>query len=187
MRCLTTILVALLLSIPLAGQTRARSDGSERIDGLTTAPSLVVYSEDGAADATVTENPPREVRAIVNLGSRAIPLLIAHLDDARPTSAKFNGSSVPVGHVCLDILTNIVSAPGILIKDCADDGLGACVDGRYYFRPDAFTRRGGSFVASREVARVKANWQRAYRRGGVKFRYPAWWKRRRRCCINQGE
>lgn len=177
MRCLTIILVALMLSIPLAGQTKARSDGSERIDALTTAPSLVVYSEDGAADATVTENPSREVRAIVNLRSSAIPLLIAHLNDTRPTSAKFKGNPVPVGHVCLDILTNIVSAPEILIKDCADDGLGACVGGGYYFRPDAFTRKGSGFVAGREVARVKANWQRAYRRGGVKFRYPAWWKR----------
>ena len=179
MRHLTTILAVLALSaFPSTGQTGGRPSGSKRIDALTSAPSLVVYSEDGAADATVTENPPPEVRAIAHLRSRSIPLLIAHLDDARPTSAKFNGHLVPVGPVCLDILTNIVSAPGILKKDCADDGLGACVDGRYYFRPDAFAREGGGFTAGRDVARVKANWRRAYRRGGVRFKYPAWWRRR---------
>ena len=179
MRNLTKLLAALLLSvIPLAGQNGRRPNDSRRIDALTLAPKLVVYGDDGAADATVTENPPPEVRAIVTLRSRSIPLLIAHLDDARPTSAKFNGNPVPVGHVCLDILTNIVSAPGILIKDCADDGLGGCVDGRYYFRPDAFLRKGGGFVVSRGVARAKANWLRAYRRGDLKFKYPSWWERR---------
>src|SRR5438132_1840153 len=169
MRYLITVLAMLALSaLSLAGQTDGNSSGSQRIDSLTSAPSLAAYSEDGAADATVTENPPSEVTAMGRLGSRSVPLLIAHLHDARPTSAKFKGNPVPVGYVCLDILTNIVSAPGILIKDCADDGLGACVDGRYYFRPDAFTRKGGELAAGREVARVKANWQRAYRRGDVK-------------------
>ena len=179
MRYLVTTLAVLAFStLPLTGQTGGKAAGSQRIDALTSAPSLVTYSEDGAADATVTENPPPEVRAIVELGAQSVPLLIAHLDDARPTSAKFNGSPVPVGHVCLDILTNVISAPGILIKDCADDGLGACIAGGYYFRPDAFARRGSGFMAGHQVSRVKANWQRAYRRGGVKFKYPAWWKRR---------
>ncbi|MDQ3816698.1 MAG: hypothetical protein M3362_03275 [Acidobacteriota bacterium] len=175
MRYLIVVLAVLALgTLTLAGQ----AGSSQRINALTSAASLVVYSEDGAADASVTENPPAQVRAIVNLRSRPIPLLIAHLDDARPTSAKLNGKALPVDYVCLDILTNIISAPGILIKDCADGGLGACVDDRYYFRPDAFARKGDGFVASCEVARVKANWQRAYRRGGVKFKYPTWWKRR---------
>jgi hypothetical protein len=179
MRCLGIILAVLALgALPLVSQAGGKSGGSKRIDALASAPALVVYSEDGAADATVMENPSPEVRAIVNLGAQSVPLLIAHLDDPHPTSAKFKGNLVPVGHVCLDILTNIVSAPGILTKGCADDGLGACIAGGYYFRPDAFAHRGSGFVAGREVERVKANWRRAYRRGSVKFKYPAWWKRR---------
>src|SRR2546423_5108697 len=123
MRYFITILTALTFcSIPLNGQTKNKSTGSKRIDALTSTSSLVTYSDDAAADATITEHPSPEVRAIVKLRSRAIPLLIAHLDDARPTAAKFKENSVPVGYVCLDILTHIVDAPRILIKDCADDG-----------------------------------------------------------------
>jgi hypothetical protein len=170
MRYIRISLLLLTLNVlSLAGHSGGESNGSKRINALISVPSLVVYVDHG--DATVTENPSSEVRAIVKLGAQSIPLLIAHLDDPRPTSAKFKGNSVPVGHVCLDILSNTVVASGILVKDCADCGLGACVNDRYYFRPDAFSRRGGRV----KVAQVKANWQRAYQRGRLKFQYPAWW------------
>jgi hypothetical protein len=150
------------------------------IDSLMSAPSLVAYSDDGAADATVTEKPVPAVHAIINLGAKAIPLLIAHLDDARLTAATFgrNNIRVPVGHVCLDILTHIIKAPRILIADCADDGLGACIREGYYFQPDAFSHKGNKSIAPLEVSRVKRNWQRAYRRSYIKYQYPKWWKRR---------
>jgi hypothetical protein len=176
-RFLTAILITFAIcSAPLLGQTRIKQSVSNPVDALTSAPSLVAYSSDGAADATVTDDPRPEVKAIVNLGTAAIPLLISHLDDPRPTSATFNGKPVGLGHICLDILTNIVDAPLIVAEDCADDGLGACVDTQYYFRPDAFTRNGRVIATSPEVALVKARWQRAYRRGKVKFRYPDWSK-----------
>ena len=187
MRYLTTIVAVLALSVlPLARQASGKSIISKCIDALTTAPSLVVYSADGAADATVTENPPPQVKAIVNLGPKAIPLLIAHLNDTRPTAARFQyyigrkeqDIPVPVGHVCLDILTYIIKAPKVLREDCADDGLGACVERGYYFPPDAYIRKNGKFIARAEVYRVKRNWQRAYRKGYIKYQYPKWWKRR---------
>jgi hypothetical protein len=176
-----SVLGALIFFLfPQTAQAQSNRRPDKYIDALFAAPRLVTYSHDGAADNTVTAagEPIPEVRAIVNLGRRAIPLLIAHLDDTRPTSARFgrDNLSVPVGHVCLDILTNIIRARRILVEDCADDGLGACVRDGYYFRPDAYARRGGGLVARPEVSRVKRNWQRAYRRGYIRFRYPEWWR-----------
>jgi hypothetical protein len=173
-------------------QGRAPGKSTRRyIDALVSAPILVTYSNDGAADMTVTEvgadqagvvrNPLPEIRNIVHLREKAIPLLIEHLDDTRLTSARFdanNPRAVPVGHVCLDILTNIIDAPKILRKDCPDDGLGACIQRGYYFRPDAYILKGSSCQARPEVARVKQNWLRAYKKKYIKYKYPAWWQQR---------
>ncbi len=174
----------------------AQAKGNRYIDALVSAPALVAYSEDGAADATVTEvgannsgvveHPIPEVRAIINMGASAIPLLISHLDDTRLTSATFNGGfmrgtsiRVPVGHVCLDILTHIIGVnPHVFIKECADDGLGGCIKHEYYFRPDEYYPAGREYMAREGVYVVKVNWFRAHRKGLIKFKYPTWWKRR---------
>jgi hypothetical protein len=157
-----------------AGRPRPPSESPERyIDALVSAAHLVVYSEDGAADSTVMENPVPEVRNILLMGAKAIPLLIAHLKDTRITAAKFGRSQaqgVPVGYVCLDILSNIVMSKRILIDDCADDGLGACVRDGYYFRPDAYSRKNGLIVPKSEVFRAQVRWKRAYRNGKIKYR-----------------
>src|SRR4051812_1543530 len=73
-------------------QSTARTAENRYIDALVAAPDLrVVYASDGAADATVMEKPVPAVRSILGLGSEAIPLLIEHLDDSRPTTASFVG------------------------------------------------------------------------------------------------
>jgi hypothetical protein len=168
-----TLLFATAISAQ-AGTSKTPSASAERyIDALVSAAHLVVYSEDGAADATVVENPVREVRNILRLGAKAIPLLIAHLEDTRITAAKFGRSQaqgVPVGYVCLDILSNIVMSKSILIDDCSDDGLGACVRDGYYFRPDAYSRENGRIVPKSEVFKVQVRWKRAYRNGKIKYR-----------------
>jgi hypothetical protein len=191
-RALTTVslLASLGFSQIIADAGAKPASRSRYIDTLVSAPKLVTYSNDGAADATVTEvgsnamgiveNPIPSVRDIVNLGANAIPLLIAHLDDTRPTSAIFDTNrprTVPIGYVCLDILTHIIQARGILIEDCADDGLGACIRPGYYFRPDAYTRQGKRYVAHSDVRHVKLKWRQAYLKGLARFQYPHWWKR----------
>jgi hypothetical protein len=81
-----TLLFATAISAQ-AGTPKTPSASAERyIDALVSATHLVVYSEDGAADATVVENPVREVRNILRMGAKAIPLLIAHLEDTRITA-----------------------------------------------------------------------------------------------------
>lgn len=147
------------------------------------------YSDDGAADATVTalatsdssrQTASAEVRAIFDLGPRCIPLLIAHLDDQRLTKTRFYGGAfrnapiqVPLGHICLDILLHATDARAVYVKDGADDGLGAGVRQGYYFRPDVLRGRGGLAA----MRRVKARWQQAYKAKHIRFKYPDWLKR----------
>jgi hypothetical protein len=191
-----TVLCVLAPS-PVEAQRYAAGNADRHIDALISAPTLVTYVDDGAADASVTnvdasstnvgivENPIPSVRDIINLRQRAIPTLIVHLDDTRLTAARLCSyypggrkecAPVPVGYVCLDILTNIVRAPRIIENECGDDGLGACIEATYYLRPDAYVHKGERFVARPEVHRVKSNWQRAYRKRYLKYQYPEWWK-----------
>jgi hypothetical protein len=188
-----TLIALLVLACGQSVQASQNRASDQYIDALASAPNLPRYSADGAADVSVTsydmtdpktaEHHIRAVLDIVNLGQKAIPLLIAHLDDMRPTSATFYSErykrvvNVPVGYVCLDLLTNIVKdTPRIFIEPCTDDGLGACFKGEFYFWPDAFNLRGRGYMARPEIIRAKSNWQRSYRMGYVKYRYPRWWK-----------
>ena len=154
------------------GQSEERAGQNKYVDALAAAKDLrVAYNDDGAGDGSVLQSPVPEVKDVLNLGSEAVPLLIEHLDDTRLTVAVFNGREqrnkrVPVGHICLDILTGSVDAPVAKIEDCADDGLGACVDADFYFRPNE--------ASLKKIKEVKANWQRTYRDGKVKFAYPVW-------------
>lgn len=166
------------------------------IDALANAPELVTYGEDGAHDATVLalyiQNvdevipPKKEVRDIVALKDKAIPLLIECLDNTSPTSAIFIGgynrnkpyTKVPVGHVCLDILIHIAKNLDAIDKDCprGEVELGACLKDGFYFRPDDYSPLGEGFRERAIVRIVKANWLKAYRKGKVKYDYVVTWK-----------
>ena len=94
-----SLIVLVLLAENLSAQSNSSGNSAKYIDALVSAPTLVTYSDDGAADMTVmnvgtnemgfVERPLPAVRDLVRLGPGATPLLIAHLDDARLTSAKF--------------------------------------------------------------------------------------------------
>jgi hypothetical protein len=161
------------------GAAPSKADQDKLLIALSDIDFGVVYVDDGAADGTVTEKgqligsgpnlrPDARVKAVVDLRQSAVPLLIEHLDDRRPTRILFNGRPTPLGHVALDILGHVVKpTKQIFIPGCADDGLGACFQPGYYFRPDASQDQMGS---------VKSNWQKAYRRGAIQFDYPRWWR-----------
>ena len=153
------LFAALLL---FTSHSSSAGGGEEPIEVLLSAPLQVEYVNDGAADATVTLEPVPEVRRIVDLRESSIPLLIDCLDDPRPTRAH----RAALGYVCLDILTHVVDAPQILIEDCADDGLGACIREPYYFEPNA---------SGKTVSAVKRRWETAHKEGKIKFVYPSWW------------
>lgn len=165
-------MVALAMGLSLARvlyATPSQIDHEKLICDLAAVNFGEVYDDDGAADGSVTdesrvasladENAFAPVRSILDLKDQAIPLLIEHLDDLRPTLIKFNGKPVPLGHIALDILIHIAANDRVLIPDCADDGLGACYEAAYYFRPDA---------EPDQMRKVKIQWRRLYRKGVLK-------------------
>lgn len=171
---------ALALAVCLSlvrGLLAAPSMGSseELISTLVKVPFGAVYYDDGAGDGSVTdkewitslagEKAYDPIQSILALKQRAIPLLIEHLDDQQLTLATFDGKPVPLGHLALDILIHIAANGRVLIPDCADDGLGACYEPAFYFRPDA---------NAEEMRNVKAHWRRLYRKGVLKFTNPPW-------------
>jgi hypothetical protein len=107
-KVVTALAATVLICVPVRS---GLAQSNRFIDALITAPSLVAYTDDGAADATVTnvganaagvvDHPIPQIRDLLKLGASAIPLLIAHLDDTRLTSATFGTDKVhvPVGHV----------------------------------------------------------------------------------------
>jgi len=149
------------------------------ISELLIANYPMTYINDGAGDESVlntlhySEGRNKKchdiLTKVVDLKEKAIPLLIAHLDDMSPTKAKYQedaGLSVPFGFVCLDILIQITDSPAI-IHDCKHDGMGACVHSPYYYMPDG---------SARNAAMVKEHWQALYKKGEIKYVYPEWWK-----------
>jgi len=157
-------------------QDRPAARGEEdHIEALLQAPLGTWYANDGAADATVTEKPIPEVRRLVDLRDNVVPLLIACLDDPRPTQAVYLEKNqhypVPLGHVCLDILTHVVRSPQIHYKDCRDDGLGACIAEPFYYEPGIMMSKDSGKI----MGAVKSRWEAAYRDGKLKFVYPSWW------------
>jgi hypothetical protein len=186
----TSAFLLMLVSTPTLAGTRDNPQRFEElIDALVSAPTLVEYVNSDGGHASVVEEhedggrwirPVKEAFAIVDLGPRAIPLLIQHLTDGRLTHAQFrsNGnaprSSVPVGFICLDILIGITEDDAALfVPDCGDDGMGACVNAGFYFLPHAFTRTSKGLRASQRVRAVQANWRAAFEAGRVKYGYKA--------------
>ena len=176
---LATLATVAACSTSQAGhrQSGERAGREELVDALASAPDLhVLYMEDGASDATVTERPAAEVERIVKLGADAVPLLIEHLDDDRLTAATFDTSQgqgkprltgrATVGYVCLDILMSMTDSPDVFIggEECCDDGLGANVRPGFYYRPGD--------ASGPDAVRAKAEWRKAYREGKLKFRLP---------------
>jgi len=98
MRIAFVILIFVLISASQtswAAQKHPKNSRAEQyIDALVSYPNFGrIYVEDGAADGSVTapSSPPHPVKNLLDLGPKAIPLLIAHLDDTRLTSATFEG------------------------------------------------------------------------------------------------
>lgn len=168
-------------------QRENRENDDLLIDKLVATPALgTIYINDGAGDGSVlSDKPLGSVMNILKLGETAVPVLIRHLDDMRLTSAKYKGGAywndpiaVPVGYICLDILSQIVRGNGVLFqqghRDCDFDGVGACIKAPYYFDPSDYTKMAaGTMVPGRHILVVKRNWQAAEKRGLVTYMFPS--------------
>jgi hypothetical protein len=173
------------------GKVAARAEYLRYIEPLLeVADFRTHYVEDGAADATVLfpeSNqppydylmPPAPVTALVRLGAKSIPLLIDCLSDTRITNMRFEGNritqamNVPLGYVCLDILMNEVSGKPVSDPSCADDGLGACMNYGFYFRPDDYYACTDKDCMLRPwISVVKRNWKNEYLAHRLRFHNP---------------
>jgi hypothetical protein len=148
------------------------------------------YDEDGAADASVVYpqsgqppygylKPPEPILDLVRLRGRSLPLLIDCLSDGRITTMHFGGNwitkpmKVPVGYVCLDILMNVVVGRPVSDPDCSNDGLGACMNYGFYFRPDDYYECSERDCFLRSwVSVVRRKWKVAYINHRLKFHNP---------------
>ena len=143
---------------------------------------MVRYVEDGAADASVTEDPTDPVKAIVDQGAKSLPGLIECLSSREHSEATVTtfpnnaarSAPVTLGYVCLDVLMNITKGDEVFVKECSDDGFGACVNAGFYFRPDVYQTNGAR--APVVVRNVQKRWSEALTRKLIRFEYPSWWQ-----------
>jgi len=153
------------------------------IDALTSYPFGEVYTEDISTNNSisysgkaVSENPgdgvipPQQVRAIAELGQAAIPLLISHLTDQRPTQAFYRQQPVPVAYLVLDLLLHMtdMNDERVVVPGCEQHGLGDCMQPEFYFSPDT---KDPNVLAS-----VKTDWTEENKRQPINFIYPTWWR-----------
>lgn len=198
-RLLTLSFLGVLLMIPTStfAQTRLASKSSYQkyVDPLLGVKDFGMhYTEDGAADYSVLapfhtdsskiqfDKPPAALIDLVRLGTRSLPVLIDCLSDGRITSVRFDGNnitkpmSVPVGYICLDILMSTVRGKPTSDPECNNDGLGACMNYGFYFRPDDYSNcfdRPPACDPRPWVSVVQQNWRRVFLQHRLQFRSPS--------------
>src|SRR5262249_30533400 len=163
------------------GYSQGDSKGEHLITALAGSKKLPpIYGDDGVMYNTLLDGPVPEVEQIVRFGPQAVPLLILHLDDGRLTKTRYldtglgKDKRVPLGHVCFDILTNIVRhKPPMFEEVCEGDNARACVVEKYSFEPSDFDGERKKRATGR-VRRAKAEWLRAYRKHQIEYQGFSW-------------
>ena len=133
-----------------------------------------VYVEDGACEDRVTDNDSSRDAALVDRVTceAAVPLLIAHLGDARPTwsviIARGDAVRVPLGYLCLDILLAMSRADSPVFDPDApgDDAFWSCTRNEFFFEPSIL--REGKTAPAR-MAEVRKAWEEAFTAGNLRF------------------
>jgi hypothetical protein len=185
--CCTTLMLLPCLAQQPASRNRPANTAATRnealIDALTTYPFGEVYSEDisninsiAYSGKPMSDNPgdgvvpPPQLRAIGELGQAAIPLLIKHLDDQRPTQATYRQQPVSVGYLVLDLLLHMtdMNDERVMVPGCEHQGLGDCMQPEFYFSPDT---RDPNVLES-----VKKEWKDENQKQPINFIYPPWWR-----------
>jgi hypothetical protein len=167
---------------PAKASNVAATKNEALIDALRSYPFGEVYSEDittpnsithfgkklSETDEGVVPAPP--VRAIAELGQAAIPLLISHLTDQRPTLALYRQQPVPVGYLALDLLLHMtdMNDERVVVPGCEQHGLGDCMQPEFYFSPDT--------TDPNTLTSVQKDWVEEYKKQPMKLMYPSWWR-----------
>jgi hypothetical protein len=152
------------------------------IDALAAYPFGAVYSEDINQPNSITfagkpidDNygviPAAPVLQIFNLGQKvAIPLLIAHLTDQRPSQATYHDQPVPVAYLALDMLLSLtdVNDERAVVPGCEQNGLGDCMQPEFYFSPDT--------TDPNKMTDVQKAWAEENRKQPIALIYPNRWR-----------
>ncbi len=177
------MILTILVSIALNPDDCSGKRLEEQLISLAQVrPSRPVYVEDGAGDGTLTQHPEAKeaVEAILACPKGAAAVLVKHLDNrvlthvlaetaSNPPGTGDRGSivrRVVLGVLALDLLLQMFDEPSsiVYVADCADDGLGACVQPQFYFRSDS-----GAATAHS----TKKAWSRLLRSGQLVLRSPS--------------
>ena len=169
------------ICVSQAPQGKTASKNEALIDSLVSYPFGEVYSDDIAMTNSIThfgkavdDNngviPAPPVKAIADLGKPAIPLLISHLNDQRPTKAEYRQQPVPVAYLALDLLLHFtdMNDERVVVPGCEQHGLGDCMQPDFYFSPDA--------TDPNVLASVLKDWAQENERQPINFVYPSWWR-----------
>lgn len=132
-------------------------------NSITHLGKKVSETDDGVVPA-----PP--VRAIADLGQAAIPLLINHLNDQRPTLALYRQQPVSVGYLALDLLLHLtdMNDERVVAPGCEQHGLGDCMQPEFYFSPDT--------TDPNTLTSVQKDWAEENKKQPIKVTYPSWWR-----------
>ena len=105
--------------------------------------------------------------------------MIDCLVDGRVSKLRFSGDditkpmNVPVGYICLDILSVVAPGKPASQIECPYDGLGVCMNEGFYFRPDDYFRCWSGTCRLRPWVRVvQENWRRQYLQHRLHFKNP---------------
>jgi len=179
------LLLALLAPLLLAGcKPSADADNPAETDEVAGPPtdedvvSLLdvrhVYIEGKGWDEHVTDTRSPDDAVLVEqlISQEAVPLLIAHLGDARPTwtvciEETDDSVQVPLGYLCLDILLAMSSADSPVFKDTAViEGFWPNVRPEFFFGPTILWEEKTAPARMREVQRA---WEAALAAGQLRF------------------
>lgn len=162
-------------------QNTAATKNEALIDALVSYPFGEVYGDDITAANSITyagkkvdDNngviPVPQVKAIADLGYPAIPLLISHLADQRPTKAEYRQQAVPLAYLALDLLLHMtdMNDERVVVPGCEQHGLGDCMQPDFYFSPDASDPN--------VLSSVQKDWVEENKRQPINFVYPSWWR-----------
>ena len=193
------ILLTIVLICFAAGFNFAQKKGRKRESANDKLITALINAEEVRGmygdDAMYTFTGAPAMEAIFELGEKAIPLLIAHLDDKRLLAVdtylspgKDHEVIVTVGAACFDLLTYIIREDRRFFdKECVKDlqeesgegHLSACANKNFGVFPGDFWHGekeikkdlwyGRQLVVKESVRRAKRNWQRAYRKHQIRY------------------
>jgi hypothetical protein len=171
------ILCTALVSFAQPNKATHKQNGEKLVTALVGSQNVAgVFGDDGMY--IFFEQP--EIKRIIKLGPKAIPLLIAHLNDKRLLHIETiyfddNGGRyrVTIGAACFDLLTLIVRTDSRFFDQKCLKGLdegrtSSCSKPAYRILPEDFWHR-TTLRVQRSVLRAKHNWARAYRKHEIHY------------------